>query len=236
MPGDGTADSDEGSDMSSMEAAETAAARTPRDHQRHGPPGPHELLPRGPPPPRPVSEQLPLRRATEVRIDPADAQPEPSDSDSQPERRWPTLDGARVAGPRLPDGRFERSGSSEADSSGDNADDDPNEAVATDSGSDTGSSTWSTTTLVLAANCLEHARETLVQLYRQQLNDTDLLTSRELGGRVGGLRRRLANKDWQGVKDLAAGFLEGRWRREWNEYVFCSTHERRPRNRRPQPY
>ena len=115
--------------MSSMEAAETAVARTPRDHQRHGPPGPHELLPRGPPPPRPVSEQLPLRRATEARIDPADAQPEPSDSDSQPERRWPTLEGARVLGPRLPDGRFERSGSSEADGSGDIENDDPDEAV-----------------------------------------------------------------------------------------------------------
>ena len=56
----------------------------------------------------------------------------------------------------------------EGDSSGDDADGDPNEEEAADSGSDEGSSTWSTTTLVLAANCLEHARETLVQLSRQQ--------------------------------------------------------------------
>ena len=222
--------------MSSMEAAEAAADRTPRDHQRSGPAGPHDLRPRGPPPPRPLNEPLPARCNAGSSVDTAHARPEPSDSDSQPERRWPILAGARVSGPRLPDGRFERSSSSDGDGSGDDAAGDPNEALAADSGSDAGSSTWNTTTLDLAANCLEHARETLVQLYRQQLNDTDLLTSRELGGRVGGLRQRLANKDWQGVKDMAAGFLEDRRRKEWNEYVFCSTHERRPRNRRPQPY
>ena len=220
-----------------MEAAEVRIERTPRDHQRSGPAGSHELRPRGPPPPRPVNEPLPARDAARGSVDPAYALPEAADNDSQPERRWSTLAGARLSNPRLPDGRFERHSSSDDATLGDdNEDGDPNDAEAADFDSDEGSSTWSTTTLDLAANCLAHAKETLVQLYRRQLNAVELLTNRELGGKVGGLRRRLASKDWQGVKDLAPGFLEGPFRAEWREFVFRSTHERRPRNRRPRPY
>ena len=82
------ADSESQEGHSDFEDAEEAVDRTPRDFQRHGPVRGDELLPRGPPPPeplRPVPGSSDPPRADSVGL--------ASDSDSQPERRWPLLDG-----------------------------------------------------------------------------------------------------------------------------------------------
>ena len=221
------ADSESQEGHSDFEDAEEAVDRTPRDFQRHGPVRDSELLPRGPPPPEPL-------RPAPGSTDPprADSVGLASDSDSQPERRWPLLDGERVSGPPLPDGRFARSSSSSAGELSD-SDDEVDEDDSRAGSEGHGSSTWSETSLVLAANCLAHARNMLVQLFRRQLVETHLLSNHELGGRVGGMRRRLADKDWQAVQLVAAQFLEGNFLDQWNDYAFRSTHERRPRDKRP---
>ena len=147
--------------MSSMEAAEAATTRTPRDHQRSF--DLEDLLRQGRStnryrldlPPEGVSTRhMPCRSLLTV-----------TRNQSGAGQLWKEP-GSQGRGCRTEDSRGPVL--EEGDSSGDDADGDPNEEEAADSGSDEGSSTWSTTTLVLAANCLEHARETLVQLSRQQ--------------------------------------------------------------------
>ena len=59
---------------------------------------------------------------------------------------------------------------------------------------DVASGSWNDTSLDLAGPALAQAIETLLGLYRSQLLRTDLLTNRELGGKVGGLRRHLSFK------------------------------------------
>ena len=98
-----------------------------------------------------------------------------------------------------------------------------------------GSYTWSDTSLILEARCLEHAKETFLGLYRQQLSTTMLLAIREQGGRVGGMRRRLANRPWTTLQEVARQHLQGAPLEQWRDYEFRSTHEWRPRNRRPAP-
>ena len=98
-------------------------------------------------------------------------------------------------------------------------------------GSQDGSYTWSATSLILEANCLAHAREHFLALYRQQLSALEELTSREQGGRIGGMRRRLANKRWETVQAEARRLFQGEFLEQWRDYEFRSTHEYRPRNR-----
>ncbi|CAE7778200.1 unnamed protein product, partial [Symbiodinium necroappetens] len=81
--------------------------------------------------------------------------------------------------------------------------------------SEGGSSTWSTTTLVLCGPSLAQARNHFLGLLRLQMSTTTLLTSRQQGGRVGAMRRRLQTQDWQAVCVAAAQHLEGDFLARW---------------------
>ena len=179
--------------------------------------------------------------------DPADHTAEAFDSDSQPERRWPMQDGLRVAGPHCHDGRFERSSSSSTNSSDDacdnveGTDDEANaeldeemgeEEDATSDGSCAWSD-WSDTSLILENEELVQAREMFLGLYRQHLSATMLLSNREQGGRVGGMRRRLSSRNWVFLQEEARRTLQGEQLAQWQTYEFRHTHERRHRRRRP---
>eukprot|EP00439_Symbiodinium_sp_Y106_P041190 s3980_g5.t1 len=240
-------DGEDDTELSPMAAAEEAAECTPRDHVRDGPVPLLDAKPRGPAPPRPVNDIVePVatdagRGKRKHEDNPPTAEAD-SDDDSQPERRWPYMDGARIAGPHRSDGRFASSSSSSdttsanetdaaeggAHSGSEHAADGANDDAA---GSQDGSYTWSATSLILEANCLAHAREHFLALYRQQLSALEELTSREQGGRIGGMRRRLANKRWETVQAEARRLFQGEFLEQWRDYAFRSTHEYRPRNR-----
>ncbi|OLP94419.1 LINE-1 reverse transcriptase-like [Symbiodinium microadriaticum] len=225
---------------------------TPRDFQRDGPVQPRELAPKGPPIPQPLlsgdntlstAVHGPRERDPPIAADDSDR----SSAGSRPERRWPLLGEDRVQGPHRPDGRFGSTTSSDTDSdevldglssdsaaaadhdaasSGAEHDDDH---VARDDDTDGGSSTWSSTTLVLAGPSLAQAKGTLLGLYRSQLSATELLTSRQQGGRVGALRKRLRNGDWASVQAAAQHYLAGEQQASWRNFEYRATHERRPR-------
>ncbi|CAE7642828.1 unnamed protein product, partial [Symbiodinium sp. CCMP2456] len=235
--------SDDGSGLSDMEAAESTTERTPRDYQRDGPVRPDELLPAGPPVPRPVWDTA--ARDDHHALREGRLEPDSDDSEgSRPERRWPVQNGDRVQGPFLPNGRFcttstedscsaahlssPSGASSMADSSDDNHGMDRRPDDRDDDRSDA-SSTWSATTLVLVENCLVHAKNVLLGCYRQQLVDTVELTARQQGGRVGALRRQLRDRDWTAVQEAARRLLDGPRLERWQDYEYRSTHQRRPR-------
>ena len=195
--------------------------RTPRDQQVSGPPTAGDLLLKRPPPPRPVGGMPMPRQCPDnpdlVSDDGADGT---GTGDSRPEQRWPMLAEYRLQGPRLPSGRFADSSSRSRSRSRSGADSSSSSATAhadssgrdsrpeappvparhaagrapADDEDDVASGSWNDTSLDLAGPALAQAIETLLGLYRSQLLRTDLLTNRELGGKVGGLRRHLSFK------------------------------------------
>ena len=225
---------------------------TPRDFQRHGPVQPHELAPKGPPIPQPL---LATDTTSSTAIHgPRDGDPpnaaddsDRSSTGSRLEQRWPLLGEDRVQGPHRPDGRFGSTTSSDTDSDEllDRLSTDSDEADAhadagpradnddghedPDDDTDGNSSTWSSTTLVLAGPSLAQAKGTLLGLYRSQLSATELLTSRQQGGRVGALRKRLRDGDWASVQAAAQHYLAGEQQASWRSFEYRATHERRPR-------
>ena len=66
---------------------------------------------------------------------------------------------------------------------------------------------------------------TLLGLYRSQLSATELLTSRQQGGRVGALRKRLRNGDWASVQATAQHYLAGEQQASWRTFEYRATHE-----------
>ena len=237
-----SSDVDDGVRSSPVEGTE----RTPRDHQTSGPPGPADLLPKGPPPPLPVGGRpLPRREPDDPR--------EASD-DSRPEQRWPVLaDGCRLQGPLLdalrtrPDpghapGRDQapmgRVDSSDSASGPDmppipapRAEAPARAALAGDDAAEE-SGSWSETSLDLGGPALAQAIETLLGMCRNQLSRTALLSNRELGGRVGGLRRHLHLKQWSYVSQHARRILDSEDLEKWQAFEHGATHEFRP-HRRP---
>eukprot|EP00439_Symbiodinium_sp_Y106_P061644 s2805_g9.t1 len=76
------------------------------------------------------------------------------------------------------------------------------------------------------------AIETLLGMYRNHLSPTAMLTNREMGGRVGGLRRHLHFKQWSYVSRHARSILDGEDLASWRTFEHRATHEYRP-HRRP---
>ena len=244
-----SSDGDDGHRSSSLEGVEC----TPRDQQVSGPPTLDDLRPQGPPPPLPVDAGLQPR--------PGPADPEVASDDSRPEQRWPVLaDGSRLQGPHMPSGRFadsprsrtrsrSRSSSSKTTSQDNRAstdsasgpdlppapvprEDAPDRAPAADDDGTDESGSWSDTSLGLGGQALAQAIETLLGMYRYQLQRTALLSNRELGGRVGGLRRHLHSKQWSYVSQHARRILDGEDLASWQTFEHRATHEYRP-HRRP---
>ncbi|CAE7764140.1 unnamed protein product, partial [Symbiodinium microadriaticum] len=91
------------------------------------------------------------------------------------------------------------------------------------------------TTLVLAGPSLAQARNHFLGLLRLQLSANEAPTSRQQGGRVGAMRRRLQAQGWQAVCVAARQHLGGEYRERWCDYEWRSTHERRPRRAEARP-
>eukprot|EP00439_Symbiodinium_sp_Y106_P015377 s3853_g2.t1 len=108
----------------------------------------------------------------------------------------------------------------------------PDRAPAADDDGTDESGSWSDTSLDLGGQALAQAIETLLGMYRNQLQRTALLSNRELGGKVGGLRRHLHSKQWSYVSQHARRILDGEDLASWQTFEHRATHEYRP-HRRP---
>ncbi|CAE7703526.1 unnamed protein product [Symbiodinium necroappetens] len=249
--------SDGGRDHALCSDDSTERERTPRDVQWNGPATLRELLPAGPPMPMLALQELRAQRDINP-ADGRSRSPslDRASMGSRPEREWPMHNGDRLQGPHLPNGRFGETSSSSSSPRLDSDDDvslfassesssapaaaavhagpgpdaaDAHAAADARADSEDGSSTWSTTTLVLAGPCLVQARNHFLGLLRLQLSATETLSSRQQGGRVGAMRRRLQQQDWQAVCEAAVRHLDGDFLARWRDYQWRSTHERRPR-------
>ena len=111
------------------------------------------------------------------------------------------------------------------------AEDDAGEDARDAADDDAESGSWSDTSLDLAGPALEQAIGTLLGMYRLQLGRADLLTNRELGGKVGGLRRHLRHKPWTYISSHARRLLDGEDLARWQAFEYRATHEFRPHRR-----
>ena len=224
-----------GATLSELEDLERSMGTTPHDHGQ-GPPA--VRTPRGPPPPRPLhlASTAVSGRSTAAAERSDTPAAEASDSDSNPARRWPTLEvrennqrfTVRVQGPPLPDGRFERSPSSSSIGLSSSA---SGEAASPAS---LNSLTWSETSLVLEGPSLDESKGVLCGQFRLELCDTcPNISSRSQGARVGALRRKLQGASWQVVQQLALQHLTGSRRQYWANWEYQATHEKRPRRGAP---
>ncbi|CAE7517259.1 unnamed protein product [Symbiodinium microadriaticum] len=229
---DNDSDDDAGATFSELEELERSMGATPHDHGQ-GPPA--VSAPRGPPPPRPLHPPSTAvsGRTLGTAAPPDTPAAEASDSDSNPARRWPTLEvrennqrfTVRVQGPPLPDGRFERSPSSSSIGLSSST------SCEAASAASLNSLTWSGTSLVLEGPSLEESRGVLCGQFRLELCATcPNISSRSQGARVGALRRKLQGASWQVVQQLAHQYLTEARRRHWANWEYQATHERRPRS------
>ena len=243
--GGSEAASDEGNDDEPISDVEL----TPHDGSAGGPPP--ASLPKGPPPPRPVNLQLgePMPGFRKRARDPEDHTSTDANAEVTMDR-WERdhADGPqpaslvqeggrrtirRVSGPLLPDGSFMgRPEPDSSDSSSSDDSDDTGRTVVSPSQASQASYTWSISSLILEGPSLQHAQDRLVDIFRRQLLETEPdLGARQLGGRLGAMRRRFTS--WVAVQDTARFRLQGTYLLEWQAYEHHATHERRRRHAEP---
>ena len=219
-------EADEGSGSSEME-------RTPRDARRDGPAPPgSEYKPAGPPRPLPVHGPMPDYVQPD-RNDDAEALETSrkrgmDNEDPRPPMRARAAEtpGAKPAPPPSPRSSTssDHESSEMADLSDHAAPDRADPDRHPDGDSDQG--WWSDTSLTLTGPALATARDHLCTIYRKHLLDVEPdIGTRSLAGRVGALRRRIADLRWEDIQGLASQRLEGQSMRERSTFEFRATHQ-----------
>ncbi|CAE7653774.1 jockey\pol, partial [Symbiodinium sp. CCMP2592] len=152
----------------------------------------------------------------------------------------------RLQGPHLPNGRWTLTSSSDSsDTDGSDGTDDEDDSMAdpgtdrdddgdADAGDagedgdhaadDDGAGYWSDTSLVLEGSDLQTARERLLSLFRCELREvTPDLGSRQVGARVGSLRKALNKGGWSDVQQQARAVLTEERQHKWATFEFQLT-------------